>query len=67
VPDIVSGPEWLEKRLAFLEEELEREDDEVTRVAIQAEIDVVRGDLGRTRGTRRRFWILGARLPHEPD
>jgi hypothetical protein len=67
VGEIVEGSEWLQKRLEFLEEELERTTDEVTRVAIHAEIDVVAEDLRRLRSKRRTSWIIGFRLPHEQD
>lgn len=63
--NITDSSDWLEKRLEFLEAEFEQTTDEVTRVTIQAEIDVVRADLGRVRRTRRNGWILGARLPHQ--
>ncbi len=64
---IIDGLDWLEKRLEFLEAEFGRTADEVTRVAIQIEIDVVTEDLGRIRRARRHAWVLGARLPHQQD
>jgi hypothetical protein len=67
VGKISDGRDWLENRLEFLEEELARTTDEVTRVAIEAEIDVVMEDLSRLRRIRRRPWIVGFRLPHQQD
>jgi len=67
VANIIDGVDWLQKRLAFLREELERTEDDVTRVAIEAEIDVVTGDLQRLGRARRNGWILGFRLPHQQD
>jgi hypothetical protein len=67
VARITDGQEWLEKRLRFLQEELGRTTDEINRVAIQAELDVVRGDLERTQRARGWQWILGGRLPHQQD
>jgi hypothetical protein len=68
-PDVgtIEGKDWLQKRLEFLEKELGRTRDEVDRVVIQAEIDVVAGDLRRKRRKRGMSWILGFRLPHEQD
>ena len=65
--NIVEGSDWLENRLEFLEAELGRTEDEVTRVTIQAEIAVVEEDLRRARRRGLRPWILGFRLPHEQD
>jgi hypothetical protein len=67
VGNIIEGPDWLQKRLEFLEEELARTSDEVSRVVIQAEIDVVAEDLKRLRRKRRTSWIVGFRLPHQQD
>jgi hypothetical protein len=67
VGSIIDSLDWLEKRLEFLEAEFGRTADEVTRVAIQIEIDVVTEDLGRIRRTRRSAWVLGGRLPHQQD
>jgi hypothetical protein len=67
VGNIIEGVDWLRKRKLFLEEELARTDDEVTRVTIQAELDVVTEDLRRTETKRRNSWILGFRLPHQQD
>jgi hypothetical protein len=63
VPGIIDGRQWLENRARALENELRGELEEDHRRAVEAELVMVRAELGRTRRRWRR-WLLGAgRLP----
>ena len=58
---IVDRHEWIEKRIAFLTEQLEHDLSDEQRAAIQTELDELRSS--SRRGWRR--WLWPVRLPHE--
>lgn len=61
----VSGRRWLEDRSQFLREELDRTVDPDRRRVIDQEVERVRNELAKHERVRRRWWLLGSRLPHE--
>ncbi len=62
MPGIIDGRRWLRQRIAHLEALLEEGPPPEQRVALEAELETARAELGRA-GAWRRWLLWGARRP----